>query len=89
MESKDIAQLRGSVVSHAQKEVNHLKGSLAELRRNKGSLYERASMWSQDAARLLNAVHQNRGRFSQEPIGPIGVHVSISDERCASRSPGM
>jgi hypothetical protein len=85
VESEDMVQLRRNVVSHAQKQVNDFRSSLNELRRNQGGLYERASMWSPDAARLLNAVHQNRGSFSQVPIGPIGAHVSISDERCARR----
>jgi hypothetical protein len=32
------------------------------------------------------AVHHKRSHFSQLPTGPIGAHMSISDDRCALHS---
>ena len=35
--------------------------------------------------KLLEAIERNAGRFRQRPVGPVGVHLSLSDPKCVLR----
>ena len=66
-------------VTNLRKEVQTLQRSSG---RN-GANSHPAATWHPNAPKLLDLIARNRGKFKHEPVGPIGMYASITDERCA------
>ena len=49
---------------------------------------QQATMFLPQAESLLQLIHVNVHRFKCAPIGPVGAHLSLVDDRCAPHAFG-
>jgi chromosome segregation ATPase len=66
---------------NAQSAFSQAKTRLGELERSKSSTL---SIFHQNMPQVIAAIKQNQNKFSDPPVGPLGLHVKVIKEQWAS-----
>ena len=62
----------------AEIEINEIRKQIATLKQTSSN---RLILYGQNMPKLCDALERRRSEFSKPPIGPIGVHVTLTDQK--------